>query len=247
VLIIAVALIGVALLLLYLRGLRIYTFDVNTYHYDVGVQFRHEAFKTRIVRGKNQNILEDQVTTPENPFPIDSLPVFFENQHRFILPENMSAVIPAVSKVGRVEYFSMVTENAEGDGYVIRAGKTETEIDSGFLFDGKSTYVFLEPADIVWGDGKDEQVHIEAMSFMVVIYNVRIEIYPRDEEEGMLIDTGMARVMAHMNGYSVDLSKDILYWQGQEMLLFSNPAVLNPLGKGDVLKAEDVQDVQVVE
>jgi hypothetical protein len=236
VLIVVVALIGVALVLLYIRSLGIHEFDVNTYHYDVGIKFNHEAGKTRIVRGKTRNILEDQVTTPENPFPIDALPVVCENVHKFILPENMSAIIPAFSKTGRVEYFSTVTETDAGE-YTVRAGKEETMMDSGFLFDGRDTYIFLEPADIVWGDGANEQIHIEAMSYMVVIYNVRIEVYPRDAEEGMLLDTDMARVMAHMDGYSIDLSKDILYWNGQEMLLFTNPAVLNSLEKGSLLKA----------
>jgi hypothetical protein len=222
----ALAAVVAVLLALYLRVLQTYEFAGESYHYDVGTRFSHAA-GTKINRLDGRTTLEDG----RNVFPLDSIPVFFAGGDKLILPENMAAIVPEESRAGRLEFFSTVEKNP-GGGYILKGEKKSTTSEGGFLFDGRDLYVFLEETEISWGDGADEKIKLAPMSYMVVLYNLRVEIYPSGAEDGMLIDTGAARVMAYFRGYSVDLSKDILYRAGQEMLLFTNPSVLIPLGGG---------------
>jgi hypothetical protein len=216
------------LLSTFLRVMQTYDFKGESLHYDVGTRFAHSA-ATKINRADGRVTLEDG----SDIFPLDSIPVFFKGEHKLIIPENMSIIVPEESRSGKLEFFTTVEERADG-GYLMTpiSGGRRAETDGGFLFDGRDLYIFLEEVEISWGDSADEKITLAPMSYMVVLYNLRIEIYPRDASEGILLDTGMARVMAYFRGYSVDLSKDILYRKGQEMLLFTNPSVLKPFGRG---------------
>jgi hypothetical protein len=217
---VALAAVAAVLLALYMRVLQTYEFSGESYHYDVGTRFSH-ARGTKIDRVGGEVTLDDG----KDVFRIDSIPVFFEGEDKLIVPENMSLIVPEDVKAGKLVFFSTVEERADGVWELETDGR-RAETGGGFLYDGRDLYVFLEEVEISWGDGADEKIKLAPMSYMVVLYNLRVEIYPRGAEDGMLIDTGTARVMAYFRGYSVDLSKDILYREGQEMLLFTNPSAL---------------------
>jgi hypothetical protein len=212
-----------ALLFMFLRGLRIHKFDSPTYHYDVGVKFAHEA-GTVVERADDGITLTDE----RAEFPLGPIPVFSEGGRSFMIPDNMTVFLPQEGVYGKAGFFATVTENPGGGGYTLRSGNDRSAVPGGFLFDGRNQYIFLERAEVVWGEGPDDRVTLEPLSYMTVIYNLRIEIYPRDSEAGILLDTDTARVMAYMSDYSVDLSKDIMYVEGQEMLLFADPNLLKP-------------------
>jgi hypothetical protein len=67
------------------------------------------------------------------------------------------------------------------------------------------------------------------MSFAIVIYNQRMELYPVGGDP-ILEQTGEIPVIAVCDsGYSIDLSKNILHAQAGEILLFSQPSFLDNL------------------
>ncbi|MDR1329998.1 MAG: hypothetical protein LBK23_10395 [Oscillospiraceae bacterium] len=218
-----IVLLAAALLFLFLRSLRTYKLDSPSFHYDVGVRFPHD--KGTVIERTDAEIT---LTDERAEFPLGPIPVFFEGGRSFVLPDNMTMFLPQEGLYGKAGYFATVTENPGGGGYTLRSGADRSSIPAGFLFDGRNQYIFLERAEIVWGDGEDERITLEPLSYMAVVYNLRIEIYPRGAEQGVLLDTGAARVMAYMSDYSVDLSKDIMYIEGQEMLLFADPDLLDP-------------------
>jgi hypothetical protein len=209
------------LMFLLLRELRVYTFDVPAYHYDVGIKFPH-GIGAAVERGS----AGVKLTDGRSEYPLDSIPVFLEGGRTVLLPDSMAVCVPEEGVYGRISYFSTLTER-EG-GYILRSGEERGEVSGGFMFDGQNRYIFMERAELVWGEGEDERITLEPLSYVTVIYNLRVEIYPRDSESGILLNTGTARVMAYMGGYSVDLSKDIMYMDGRERLLFTDPNLLEP-------------------
>jgi hypothetical protein len=228
----AVIALGGILLWVILREMERHVFSEPTYHHDVGQRFAH-GIGTTVVRSDKGITLTDE----RSVFPQGSIPVFYEERPAMFLTDDMALITPEVNRAGRAGYFSEIAQNAEG-GYTLSYGKTKAAFEDGFLFDGKNLYVFLERAEIVWGEGEDERITLEPFSHMVVIYNLRVEIYPRGADDGLLINTELARVMAYFKNYSIDLSKDIFYMDGQEMLLFSDPKMLAPYGKGGAIEAK---------
>ena len=132
--------------------------------------------------------------------------------------------MPEKKLVARIEQFAEI-ENRQGAIYAI-LGSKQYKIEEGFLYDGKQTFVFLDKMTISW-DGK--VVEMEPLSYAIVVYNQRIELYPY-KGTPTLEQTGPCDVVASaQKGYTIDLSKSILKnAEGFESLLISEPSLMDP-------------------
>ena len=168
---------------------------------------------------------EITLTNRGNTVILDNAPIYYtENPNKMLLPAQMAVVYPKVKTHGR-SGFNMIVERL---GNQIKATVRSNEIDvtDAFLYDGNNTYVFLKPVTIVIDM---QEIELPAYSYVYVYYNLRIELYAPDESINIVMPTGEALVFAIADdlSYQIDLSKDILHTEEGEILLISDPSVLN--------------------
>jgi hypothetical protein len=193
------------------------------FRYDTSLRLEYEG-RSRIRRRDNVFTLENAGQSEE----LNGAPIYFAgDDNRFLLPNLMIVVQPGrtVPPV-RTPYYTTL-HYADG-GFDLSAGdKALNTLNDGFLFDGSNLYVFLEPVTVHWSG---LEVQMPAMSYAIVHYNVRLELYPRGGEP-VVQQTGEALVEAFSadGTWRADLSKDILTAADSEALLFTDPSLLGEI------------------
>ena len=104
----------------------------------------------------------------------DGTVVYYKLENKVLLPQTDCLQFAAEDKIYRLEYFSTV-ELVEGGGYRIKDGSTSVVVPGGIIYDGKDTYLFLEPVKLTV-DG--EVTDLPALSMIHATYGNAIEIYP---------------------------------------------------------------------
>jgi hypothetical protein len=194
------------------------------YRYDTGVRFDYGG-TTRIQRDGEQFVLRSDNGTEQE---IGHTPIYFPDGEKMFLTGQLLVVRPEEEQAPvRTGYFTTIQKGKAAGVFTAKVNRKTVEIEKGFLFDGQNEYIFLEPVTVEWNE---RSVELPAFSCAVVYYNLRLEIYPAGSEDEIAIEqTGEATVMAtaKSGAYSVDLSKDILKSQGNELLLFTQPSLLD--------------------
>jgi hypothetical protein len=157
-------------------------------------------------------------------YPTGHAPLYYADGSGAVITAPMSAVSPSGAQ-GGVPYFSEVLLTEEGVAVII--GGEAVKTDGGFLFDGGDTYLFLEGAKIVVGT---ESYPVTPLGFVTAVRGARVEIYAHGAKEGIVLSCGDAEITALADGgYSVDMGRDILRSDGEELLLFTDPGMFPPL------------------
>jgi hypothetical protein len=196
------------------------TFSEPVYRYENGVRFDYEG-TTRLRREDDTFFLRNAGT--ESTIP--GTPLYFEDSARLFVPGQMMYVDPAnMRPLGRTGYNTFVQRTAQGT-YVAEVNGSDVELTEGFLFDGQNTYVFLEPMTVMWGDKK---IEVEPYSCAIVLYGLHVELYPAGGGSAeIIVEQNDFDVSAVAKGkYTIDLSKDILRTEEGDLLLFSQPSLL---------------------
>lgn len=179
---------------------------------------------SRVIKSGSRCVLQSS----GEMYELDRTPLYFKDEDRLLVTNTVSIVQPVLSLTNRVENMSQVFEQ---DGmYYVMNGRDTVKVNDFFLFDGKDTYVFFEPAAVEWNGST---LDISPFSYITVRYNQSIVYYDRETGEYADISTGMSNVSVRMRcGATVNLSTDILYREDrQEQMLFLQPNLLEDLHK----------------
>ncbi|MDR2132610.1 MAG: hypothetical protein LBP30_04605 [Clostridiales Family XIII bacterium] len=218
-LLVVVAAVLIAAVAWYMQRMKQFEPGVETYHYDVGVRFEHAADAKISITNRGATLADGNKT-----YPLSANIVYYAGEKRALITTAMLAV-SRDGRQGRVEYFAEA--DFGGENPVLRDGDDSIEIEGGFLFDGRDTYLFLEKGTLVVGETK---LRFTPGACATVTYNANAEIYLQDAAEGISKNTEEKEVTAIMEGgYSIDLGKDILRKDNTELLLFTDPSMLAPL------------------
>ncbi|MCC8059877.1 MAG: hypothetical protein LIO81_03410 [Clostridiales bacterium] len=157
---------------------------------------------------------------------LDSRPLYQGDDNHILLPVKYIWANPEVSRVKmfRLETFSTVTR--EGASITLTDGELEKQNASGFLYDGRDTYIFLEQMTIQYGE---ESVDVPPLSFAVVDYDSVMNLYVRDSKEARIVDISGKEVNAVFSGgASIAMDTDRLRLSsGAKLLLIADPSLLN--------------------
>lgn len=197
--------------------------DGGVYYYDTGVKFEKQG---AVIKNDDDNgaYLENGGGQGTEKLTLSSAPLYYAEQPKIFIPIDCTINIPSERKAARITKFTEV-EDRQGSVFVL-AGNGEYAVDEGFLYDGKSTFVFLDDMTVTWNGSA---VDMPALSYAVVVYNQRVELYPYGGEP-VVEQTGQTSVMASADkGYTIDLGSCILTnAEGFESLLISEPSQMNP-------------------
>ena len=104
----------------------------------------------------------------------DGTVVYYKLENKVLLPQTDCLQFAAEDKIYRLEYFSTV-ELVEGGGYRIKDGSTSVVVPGGIIYDGKDTYLFLEPVTLTI-DGEERK--LPALSMIHAVFANRMDLYP---------------------------------------------------------------------
>jgi hypothetical protein len=215
----------VAAIVLIVMRLGAYSIDEPIYRFENGARYdyagatelkRNDESGGIYLKNKDENIL------------LESAPLYYEDDAgSILLPQQMIYVDPATLRTGRTGYNTFVHVDGSGEGTALVNGE-KVGVDKGFFYDGSNTYVFLEPVTVSWGG---QTIELGALSYAIVHYNLRLELYSADGETIVVEQTGDARVQAAPadGGFSIDMGTDVMTTGKGESLLTTRPDLLDYL------------------
>ena len=194
------------------------------YFFDTGVRYDKQ---NAVIKNDNENgvyLDNGGSQQTQEKLTLSSAPLYYADEPKIFIPVDCTINIPSQRKAAKIAKF---TEFEDRQGAVFAtAGNDEYGIDEGFLYDGKSTYVFLDDMTVSWNGSA---VHLPPLSYAIVVYNQRVEFYPYSGEP-VVEQTGQTSVTASADkGYTIDLGSCILTnADGFESLLISEPSLMEP-------------------
>lgn len=196
--------------------------DEGVYFYDTGVRFDKQG--AVIKNDEEKGAYLERAQDGQTEKLTLSVPLYYADKPRIFLPVDSTITLPSERKTAKIAKF---TEFEDEQGLVAAViGNDEIQLNEGFLYDGKSTYVFLDDMTVSW-NGK--ALKMPPLSYAIVVYNQRIELYPYGGEP-VVEQTGQISITASADkGYTIDLGSCILTnAQGFESLLISEPSLMEP-------------------
>lgn len=154
-------------------------------------------------------------------------PLYYDDGSEILLPAVYAVIQPSINSNRRVDNLSrIVFENGD---YLVRNESGSTVVSDFFLYDGRNTYIFFENTSVEIGTSEYE---ITPFSTVTGIYNKQIEIY--DAASGRYTNIPIGKESANVrlsDGTVVNVSMDLIARvDGQEQMLFVQPAILEVLG-----------------
>lgn len=203
----------ILLIMWYQDGLNSFKPGEEVYYYCAGMKIQCSD-KTRLVHREEGTVVQDSETQDL----LESTPVIYGKQKKLVLTANNMLMQPGVdNKVYRLNEFTEVTET-EGQITFENNGKA-AQVQSGFLFDGADTYIFLEEMTLYIGTKK---VTLLPLSYAKVIYRQYIEYHDSENDKYEWIDLAGADVKAEFaDGVVLDLGRDLINRDGNDSILFS--------------------------
>lgn len=187
------------------------------------------GYKERWEEGKFSADKEGNTTFTSGDYSImaDGQPYYYEGEDRMFLTTPYIWYPVDENYARAVERYSSLTLS----GGVVKAelpNGTQEEI-SGYLYDNRDTYIFLEPVYVTYDE---ETLRIPAFSFVKTYYGGAADIYPYGEEEGYYVTYGEELTAEFGNGAGVRMDADTMYYaNGISRLIQDSVEQLKMLGE----------------
>ena len=185
----------------------------ETYRYIMGMKVEYSP-NMKLVHTEEGTMIDDLDSAYS-----DGTPLVNPEQSQLILPVSMGLMRPFhEDSLKRVNYFA--TLNKVGNVTEINQNGTITNVEEGFLYDGKGTYIFLEDMTLSIGSST---YYAHAMTYARVFYRDAIEIYNMTTDEYQYIDISNAETTAlSADGYSINLGTGVMTVGDTDRMLFSD-------------------------
>lgn len=166
---------------------------------------------------------EDDVTyiDYEGKIESDGSPLVYEGQYKYLLPVNMAYVDPnSEDGAKRVNYFSTSLWDKDKNIVTLTYNEKDKDIDSGFLYDGNGTFIFIEEVELNIGNLK---YNLSPMSYVRVFHKDSIEVVDIIKDEYQYIELAENEVIVTTKtDYSIDLITNVMTVNDAPRILFSN-------------------------
>lgn len=188
------------------------------YQYLSGIKFEYSG-NLRITKGGNiTELIFDEVKVV-----LDSTPLYYKDEKKILLPQNMSIVYPLSNSTQfKTNFFSRVY--IEDNTIYLQDGRLNKVLSNCFLYDGKDLFFFIEETKILIDE---EEITIQPLSYAVLTYNDNIQIYSYDIDQFKTIVIKEKKdILATAKGYTVNLSIDSVEYNTKSRLLIKNMGYL---------------------
>lgn len=199
-----------------------YTIEGQAAQYYVGSMYR-VADGAKMIRTRNGETVLKQGDSERT---MTALPVYYEDQQKIVLPQNMVYYDPRSNTSGRLDHFTEIIYQKSNGNVTVQRGKETTPVYQGFLYDGSDLYLFLEPTVLTFNGYR---IELGSMSYVEAVYTGNIMVYDRETGEFIMeAPTGPVQVQAVSGDYTVSLLSDSMEsHDGSKTLLITRPEVLD--------------------
>lgn len=196
----------------------------NFYQY-----FYDKKYEYQGVVGQNKKDVIVDFTPKDIKINLDSTPIYYQKQKKVIFPKDMSVVMPTLNCAEYLSKgFSYITYK---DGiYNLITTKYNNKLNHYFLYDGSDLYFFIEPVTLTINK---EEIKLSSFSYVIAKYNNSISYYDKESDTAKTINTTDNESKIENEYYKVYISKDIIDYQGTNVILTSEISNLNSIDMKD--------------
>lgn len=196
----------------------------NTKEYMPKDKFIRYSMGSKIIYDEELVLKRDDDITyieAEGRIQSDGSPLVYEGQYKYLLPINMAFLDPSSDDgVKRVNYFSTTLWDMDKKAVTISYNEKEKDIESGFLYDGEGTFIFIDEVEISIGNLK---YNLSPMSYVRIFHKDSIEVVDLIKDEYQYIELGDNEVVvSSKTDYSIDLDTNVMTVDDAPRILFSN-------------------------
>lgn len=155
------------------------------------------------------------------------LPIYPTDSRRVVLPTDMVFVAPRSDKFYRMSYFTEV-ECQPGGTVIARRGNDRATVEQGFLFDGKDTYLFLEPMTV---SVNGRTLQLPALSYVEAVYGGYVMVFNYETKDCFVeLSDGSGTAQPPSGDYEISLLGDSMTMHdGSRSLLATEPSLFDPV------------------
>ena len=191
------------------------------YQYFSGNKMDYEAGSIKLDK-------EGEITTisfGDYSVNLDSTPLYFADEEKVLFPQSMSVIQPKLGKQFRINYYSSAFKDL--DSYSLKDGNSSYNLNNIFLYDGGDIYFFVEKEVITFGE---QRIELSPLSFINVnTFDHTVEVYNRATDEAQFFEEVSDQVMIEGDGYKVNASLDLMYFNDSSKLLIKDIDILKHL------------------
>ncbi len=202
----------------------------SNYHIDseevVYQYFNDRKYEYHAIVSKNRNDGIVDFKPKDIEINLDSTPIYYQKGDVVLFPKDMSVVMPTLSCS---EYLSKGYSYIHyHDGiYQITTDKYTGKLNHYFLYDGKDLYFFIEPVTLVINK---EKISLSSYSYITTQYGGVISYYDKKNDVYRTLET-TDDVFVENDYYKIYVNKDIIDYQGTNVILTSDLNQLNAIEK----------------
>lgn len=204
----------------------------NNYHVDKEDKFYQyfydKKYEYTAIISKNRKDVVVDFQPQSLKINLDSTPIYYQKQKTVIFPKDMSVIMPTLNCA---EYLSLgYSYISYKDGiYTLTTTKYQNKLNHYFLYDGSDLYFFIEPVTL---KVNEEEIKLSSFSYVIAKYNNYISYYDKESDTAKTITTD-ADVKVENEYYKIYVSRDIIDYQGTNVILTSDIKNLNTIDKKD--------------
>lgn len=199
------------------------TLDVAVYQYFLDERAEYSA-QAKLLSGESGTVFDEGGQQNES----DPTPIYAVEETAFFLPADMSWMDPETGLEWRLPAFGQIERDVDGKIWYSNEN-TRVQMRSGFLNDGRGTFVFLDDVTLIFNDLAYTAGPFSFYSTAKGMY--RIYRYEKDELISEAQRTGSTEIWTE-RGYRADLTAGIYTaTNGTQRLLVASPSILRDIGE----------------
>ena len=224
----------VFMLVLFIAFLIYYKVSVGSnYHIDTDVDvfqyFSDRKYEYKAVLSKNRKDVVVDFQPKDIKIHLDSTPIYLNNKKKdtVIFYQDMSVVMPTMSCAEYVaKKYSYIT--FKDNMYTMTANRYHGRLNHYFLYDGEDLYFFIEKVTL---NVNNETINLSPYSYVIVKYNNYLSYYDKESDTYKTLKIDNHNVVVSNEYYKILVDRDIIDYQGTNVILTSKIDELNTIDK----------------
>lgn len=213
-------LICAALSVLFLDHVERYKFKQDAIYFVNGMDYGIQEGSVAEINDEGNAIitLPNKQVLDEN-----TIPAYFYGQNKILLLSKLAYYCPSYDakfSTSKLLPFTQISYNSETLYSTLSRNNDKKQEQSGFLFDGYETFVFLEPMKIKYDN---KIINISPLSYMMVNYGNWVQLYDPSTNDYIYDETSDYVFATNSDqSYSINVATRTITFNGKDTLLISN-------------------------
>lgn len=221
IIVVALVILGVAAGIYFMLTIENFKTKEDAFYHVNGIAYE-VAEGTKLSKEEDENSV---IIHKEDEFDLETsfgVPLYYKERDAICLMRQMAFYKPDQGSqfmIGKLQHFTEV--ELSGNAFLIKRHDALASESRGFLYDGNDTYIFLEPATVIYGKKK---IQVSPLSYAVVYYDQWMQLYDYETGEYILEMDMNKSVKAVCDGethFEIQMGHDTVAYGENEFLLNS--------------------------